>query len=263
MALDRRRPLARRVALETADWLLREMRTPEGGFASALDADSEGEEGKFYVWTPEQLREVLGERGRRLGGRLFEVTGHVRARHLGAAAARRPGRRRAVRRVRAALLAARARRVRPGRDDKVVAAWNGLAIAALAEAGALFDRPDLVEAARAAAVLLDEVHMDGGRLLRTSRDGRAGRNAGVLEDYADLAEGLIALYGVTGRGALVPAGRGRCWTPCSTGSPTARAGSSTPPTTPSGCSSARRTPPTTPPPPASSPRPGRCCPTRR
>ena len=81
-------------------------------------------------------------------------------------------------RVRSALLAARARRVRPGRDDKVVAAWNGLAIAALAETGALFDRPDLVEAAREAAALLDELHLDGDRLLRTSRDGRRGRQRG-------------------------------------------------------------------------------------
>lgn len=101
-------------------------------------------------------------------------------------------------RVRDRLLAARAQRVRPGRDDKIVAAWNGLAIAALAETGIVFERPDLVEAARAAAVLLEETHLDGGRLLRTSRDGRAGTNAGVLEDYADVAEGLLALYGATG-----------------------------------------------------------------
>ncbi|MGW2098556.1 hypothetical protein ACWCPX_12770, partial [Streptomyces olivaceoviridis] len=93
------------------------------------------------------------------------------------------------------------RRPAPGRDDKVVAAWNGLAIAALAETGACFDRPDLTEAAVAAADLLVRVHLDEhGRLARTSKDGRVGPNAGVLEDYADVAEGFLALASVTGEG---------------------------------------------------------------
>lgn len=192
--------LGRRVALETADWLLAEMRTPEGGFASALDADSEGVEGKFYAWTPEEIHEVLGEEDGAWAVALYEVTGTFEhgTSVLQLLSDPDPGDAERSARVRAELLAARARRVRPGRDDKVVAAWNGLAIAALAETGALFDRPDLVEAARAAAVLLDESHMDGDRLMRTSRDGRVGANAGVLEDYADLAEGLLTLYGVTG-----------------------------------------------------------------
>ncbi|GAA2861510.1 thioredoxin domain-containing protein [Streptosporangium fragile] len=190
--------LGRRIALETADWLLAEMRTPQGGFASALDADSEGVEGKFYVWTPEEIREVLGEEDGAWAVALFEVTGTFEHGTSVLQLLADPDDAERFARVRSALLAARARRVRPGRDDKVVAAWNGLTVAALAEAGALFDRPDLVEAARAAAVLLDEVHLDGDRLLRTSRDGRAGTNAGVLEDYADLAEGLLTLYGVTG-----------------------------------------------------------------
>ncbi|MGJ6961084.1 thioredoxin domain-containing protein [Streptosporangium sp. G11] len=192
--------LGRRVALETADWLLAEMRTPEGGFASALDADSEGVEGKFYAWTREELREVLGEEDGLWAIELFEVTGTFEhgTSVLQLLADPDPGDAERFARVRSALLAARAGRVRPGRDDKVVAAWNGLAVAALAETGALFERPDLVEAARAAAVLVDELHMDGDRLLRTSRDGRPGTNAGVLEDYGDLAEGLLALYGVTG-----------------------------------------------------------------
>ncbi|MFG1962840.1 thioredoxin domain-containing protein [Nonomuraea sp. NPDC049028] len=195
-----RAPLARRVALETAEWLLRELRTTEGGFASALDADSEGEEGRFYVWTPEQLREVLGEEDGDWATRLFEVRGTFEHGTSVLQLLTDPDADDAGRfdDVRARLLAARERRVRPGRDDKVVASWNGLAIAALAETGTVFDRPDLVAAARRAAELLEDVHMDGGRLLRTSRDGRAGRNAGVLEDYANLAEGLIALYGVTG-----------------------------------------------------------------
>ncbi|WP_329085991.1 thioredoxin domain-containing protein [Streptosporangium sp. NBC_01469] len=192
--------LGRRVALETADWLLAEMRTPEGGFASALDADSEGVEGKFYAWTREELREVLGEEDGLWAIELFEVTGTFEhgTSVLQLLADPDPGEAERFARVRSALLAARARRVRPGRDDKVVAAWNGLAVAALAETGALFERPDLVEAAREAAVLVDELHLDGDRLLRTSRDGRPGTNAGVLEDYGDLAEGLLALYGVTG-----------------------------------------------------------------
>ncbi|GAA3442263.1 thioredoxin domain-containing protein [Planomonospora venezuelensis] len=200
----------RRVALETASFLLAEMRTPEGGFASALDADSEGVEGRFYAWTVDELQELLGEDDGDWAAGVFEVTGAGTFEH-GASVLQLlsdPDDRERFERVRAALLTARSRRVRPGRDDKVVAAWNGLAVAALAEAGALFDRPDLVEAARAAAVLLDEVHVRGAggsgdgaggvRLLRTSRDGRAGGNAGVLEDYADLAEGLLALYAVTG-----------------------------------------------------------------
>ncbi|MDA0640622.1 MULTISPECIES: thioredoxin domain-containing protein [Nonomuraea] len=191
-------PLARRVALETAGWLLRELRTPEGGFASALDADSEGEEGRFYVWTPEQLREVLGPDDGDWAVRVFQVTGTFEHGTSVLQLPEEPDDPERLARVRERLLAARELRVRPERDDKVVASWTGLTIAALAETGVVFDRPDLVEAATAAAVLLDEVHVDGGRLLRTSRDGRAGRNAGVLEDYANLAEGLIALYGVTG-----------------------------------------------------------------
>ncbi len=103
--------------------------------------------------------------------------------------------------VKRRLLDARARRPAPGRDDKVVAAWNGLAVAALAETGAYFDRPDLTEAALGAADLLVRVHLDEhARLARTSKDGRAGANAGVLEDYADVAEGFLALASVTGEG---------------------------------------------------------------
>ncbi|TMR97598.1 thioredoxin domain-containing protein [Nonomuraea basaltis] len=190
--------LARRVALETADWLLREMRTPEGGFASALDADSEGVEGKFYVWAPEQLREVLGEDDGRWAAGLFEVTGTFEHGTSVLQLLRDPEDAERYASVRERLFAAREQRVRPGRDDKIVASWNGLAIAALADTGVAFERPDLVAAASAAAELLAGTHLVDGRLLRTSRDGRAGTNAGVLEDYANLAEGLISLYGVTG-----------------------------------------------------------------
>ncbi|WP_309056434.1 hypothetical protein, partial [Streptomyces sp.] len=202
--------LARRVALETADFMVRELRTAEGGFASALDADSDDGtgrhvEGAYYVWTPAQLTEALGEEDARFAARYFGVTEEGTFEE-GASVLRLPQDAGPVDADRIAsvkerLLAARARRPRPGRDDKVVAAWNGLAVAALAETGAFFDRPDLVERATEAADLLVRVHMgEGARLSRTSKDGRAGANAGVLEDYADVAEGFLTLAGVTGEG---------------------------------------------------------------
>ncbi|KOV91652.1 membrane protein [Streptomyces sp. NRRL B-1140] len=202
--------LARRVALETADFMVRELRTAEGGFASALDADSDDGtgrhvEGAYYVWTPEQLREVLGEADAELAVRHFGVTEEGTFEE-GASVLQLPVRdglvdAEKVASLRERLLAARSRRPAPGRDDKVVAAWNGLAIAALAETGAYFDRPDLVEAAVAAADLLVRLHLDEqARLTRTSKDGHAGANAGVLEDYADVAEGFLALASVTGEG---------------------------------------------------------------
>ncbi|MFD5232030.1 thioredoxin domain-containing protein [Streptomyces qaidamensis] len=202
--------LARRVALETADFMVRELRTNEGGFASALDADSDDGTGKhvegaYYVWTPEQLREVLGEQDADLAARHFGVTEEGTFEE-GASVLQLPVRdalsdAEKVASVRERLLAARSERPAPGRDDKVVAAWNGLAIAALAETGAYFDRPDLVEAAVAAADLLVRLHLDEqARLTRTSKDGHAGANAGVLEDYADVAEGFLALASVTGEG---------------------------------------------------------------
>ncbi|MDF0370382.1 thioredoxin domain-containing protein [[Kitasatospora] papulosa] len=205
--------LARRVALETADFMVRELRTAEGGFASALDADSEDAQGRhvegaFYVWTPAQLREVLGEDDAAFAAEYFGVTeegtfeeGSSVLRLVPAGEAEHADDER-IAGVRARLLAARELRPRPERDDKIVAAWNGLAIAALAETGAYFDRPDLVERATEAADLLVRVHMgDVARLCRTSKDGRAGDNSGVLEDYGDVAEGFLALASVTGEGA--------------------------------------------------------------
>ncbi len=131
--------LARRVAADTCTWMIDELRTAEGGFASALDADSEGEEGKFYAWTPGQLRDVLGESDARYAAEVFDVTGEGTFEHGKSVLQLRrdPAEPERFARIRATLLEARARRVRPGRDDKVVAAWNGLAIAALAEAGLL------------------------------------------------------------------------------------------------------------------------------
>ncbi|MGA5650654.1 thioredoxin domain-containing protein [Streptomyces seoulensis] len=202
--------LARRVALETADFLVSELRTEEGGFASALDADSDDGtgrhvEGAYYVWTPENLRALLGDADGDLAAEYFGVTGEGTFEH-GQSVLQLPQAERVfdaekIASVKERMLAERSRRPAPGRDDKVVAAWNGLAIAALAETGAYFDRPDLIEAAVAAADHLVRVHLDEhGHLTRTSRDGRAGANSGVLEDYADVAEGFLALASVTGEG---------------------------------------------------------------
>ncbi len=195
--------LAERVVRETAEFLLADLRTAEGGFASALDADSEGGEGVFYAWSPEQLADVLGEADGAWAASLLRVTAGGTFEHgLSTLQLRRdPDDAGRWERVRAALEAARAGRPRPGRDDKVVASWNGMAIAALAEAGALLGESTWVEAALAAADLLVGVHLGAhgdDRLCRTSRDGRPGDNDGVLDDYGSVAEGFLALYQVTG-----------------------------------------------------------------
>jgi uncharacterized protein YyaL (SSP411 family) len=193
----------RGVCEETLDWLLREMRGPEGGFYSALDADSEGEEGKFYVWTPEEILAVLETipaPERPDPDAIFAYYGVTEAGnfegknilHLadGAAAPAPAG----LDAARAALLAARAERVWPGLDDKRLCSWNALAIAALAEAGAVLGRPDYLEAAAACAeFVLGTMRDDDGRLLRTYKDGRAHLNA-YLEDHAFLVEALLSLY---------------------------------------------------------------------
>ena len=193
---------ARRVADETATFLIRDLGTPEGGFASALDADTEGVEGLTYVWTPGQLIEVLGADDGRWAAEQFEVTG-TGTFEPGTSTLQRlhePDDDVRLESVRARLMAARGRRPQPERDDKVVTAWNGLAIAALSEHGVLTGAEASVTAARRAAELLAGTHWVGGRLRRASRDGVAGRHAGVLEDYGDLAEGLQALHQATGEG---------------------------------------------------------------
>lgn len=198
-------PLPRRIALETADWMVAELRTGEGGFASALDADSEGEEGRFYVWTGPQLRQALGDADGTWAAELFGVTEEGTFEPGTSVLQLRadPDDAQRYARVRTRLREARAQRVPPARDDKVVTAWNGLAVAALAEAGALLDRPDLVERAREAARLVTGLHYERGRLVRTSLGGVAGTSVGVLEDYADLAEGLLTLHAVTGEAEWV------------------------------------------------------------
>jgi uncharacterized protein YyaL (SSP411 family) len=189
---------------DTLDWALREMRAPEGGFYSALDADSEGGEGSFYVWSPSELRAVLGEdapaaiawygvsadgnfpgeSGAEVGLNVLEARGPLPA----------PEQRE---RIRARLLEARERRPRPGLDDKRLTSWNALAVAAFADAGRVLERVDYLDAARACAVfILRKLRDEQGRLLRTYNDGQAKIGA-FLEDYAFLLEALIVLFEAT------------------------------------------------------------------
>src|SRR5690242_13627231 len=191
--------LARRVVVGTAEFLRRDLRTAEGGFASALDADADGVEGLTYVWSPDELAAVLGGDAAWAAG-LLGVTAAGTFEHGRSTLQLRddpddPAR---WEDVRSRLLAARAARPQPARDDKVVASWNGLAVAALAEAGALLERPEWLADAEAAANLLLDLHLVDGRLRRTSRNGEVGPHAGVLEDYANAADGLLALHQATG-----------------------------------------------------------------
>ena len=194
------RDLGRRVALETAEFLLTELHTAEDGFASALDADTEGVEGKYYVWTPAELKAVLGDGDGAWAAELLSVTEAGTFEHGSSTLQlrREPEDARRWAAVRRRLLGARAHRVYPARDDKVVAGWNGLTIAALAEIGVVLGQPDLVSAAQDAASLIWRLHWTGDRLLRVSRDGVAGTAAGVLEDYAGVAEGFLTLFQATG-----------------------------------------------------------------
>lgn len=205
-------------AARTLDYLLREMSTPEGAFASAQDADSPGGEGAFFTWTPDQLAEVLEpdkvaavrarfgvtEEGNFEGATILSVRSPMEdvARAidnadpvvvLGSALGK--------------LYAARATRPAPARDDKVIASWNGLAITAFAEAGRRLARPDYLAAAgRAAQFILDEMVVDG-RLMRTFSGGRA-RHLGQLDDHADLCHGLLSLYEATFDARWVEAAEG-------------------------------------------------------
>jgi uncharacterized protein YyaL (SSP411 family) len=192
--------LAVRVTEETVEFLLRDLRTDNGSFASALDADTEGVEGLTYVWTPAQLVEVLGPEGGEWAARVFAVTadGTFEAGTSVLQLPRDPDDWDRWSRIRGTLLAQRATRPQPGRDDKVVTAWNGLTITALAEAGAGLGRSEWVAAAADCARAVLGLHVVDGRLRRASLGTSVGESAGVLEDYACLATGLLALYQATG-----------------------------------------------------------------
>lgn len=202
-------PLARRVAAQTADFLLRDLSDGDL-FISSLDADADGTEGSTYVWTREQLRDVLGDDDGDWAATVFGVTTVGTFEH-GSSVLQLlddPDDADRLARIRDALLKVRARRVQPGRDGKVVTAWNGLAITALAEAGVALGRPDLVEAAHRCATTLLDLHLVDGRLRRVSLGGLVGESVGILEDYAALATGLLAVHQLTGSAELLAAAQG-------------------------------------------------------
>ncbi|MBA2522576.1 MAG: thioredoxin domain-containing protein [Solirubrobacterales bacterium] len=194
----------REVSAGVLDWVLREMRGPEGGFFSALDADSEGEEGRFYTWTPMEARTVLEDAGldhteaALLAYLGITAHGQLDGRSvlhlpLGVGAEPPPG----YAQARAALFSARESRIRPGLDDKRLTAWNALMAGVLAEAGAALEEPRYIDAAVSCVeFLLDAMRDDEGRLLRTYKGGRARLNA-YLEDHAYLLEALLDVYEAT------------------------------------------------------------------
>ena len=202
-------PLYRRITEETLDYVLREMTDTAGGFYSAQDADSEGVEGKFFVWTPDELRAALGpdaelvmgyygvtDRGNFEGANILNVPKHPEdyADERGVSEGELSE---AVQRARATLLEIREQRIHPLLDDKVLTGWNGLMLRSFAEAGAALNRADYLDAARSnAAFLLDSMRDENGRILRTWRNGQA-KLLGYLEDYACLADGLLALHEAT------------------------------------------------------------------
>ena len=199
-----------RVVRETLDYTLRDMTDAAGGFYSTEDADSEGVEGKFYVWKPDELREILGDEAARTFGRVYDVTDEGNFEHANILNlpetleqhAKTLGRElsdleKELADSRAKLFAAREKRIHPGKDDKVIVAWNGLMIDAMARAGAVLGEPRYIEAAeKAASFLLTTLRRDDGRLLHTWRNGQAKLDA-YLDDYANLAHGLVSLYEAT------------------------------------------------------------------
>ncbi len=204
-----RDPLAQRIVRETADFLLRDLGTEGGGFASSLDADADGVEGLTYAWTRGQLREVLGDDEGTAAAELLGVTEAGTFEH-GASTLQlpvEPSDRVWFDDVRRRLLVARAGRPQPGRDDKVVTSWNGLAIAALAGAGATFDRADWVAAAERCAGYVIDVHLVDGELRRASRLGKVGTARAVADDHGNLAEGLLVLHQTTGERRWLDAAR--------------------------------------------------------
>ena len=212
-------PLLAMRASETVDWLLREMVTEEGGFASSLDADSEGEEGKFYVWSFAEIEEVLGAdtsvQDARLFAEIYDVTregnfeGQNILNRINSLELRDAATEAGLAEMREKLLARRASRVRPGFDDKVLADWNGLMIAALAKAADTFDRPDWLAAAERAFAFVSTRMTSGVRLLHSYRAGEAKAPA-TATDYANMVKAALALANITGNVDYL--NRARAWT---------------------------------------------------
>ncbi|PKB72697.1 MAG: thioredoxin domain-containing protein [SAR202 cluster bacterium Io17-Chloro-G7] len=202
-------PMYRRITEETLDYILREMTDPQGGFYSAQDADSEGEEGKFFVWTPEEIQEVLGEKEGNLIGGYFGLTqaGNFEgktilnvpqeagsfAEELGLDLDQLEA---DIKRAKVSLREVREGRIHPLLDDKVLSSWNGLMLRAFAEAAAALNNEKYLAAAIANAEFLVDTMIPQGRLLRTYRGGQA-KLLGYLEDYSFVADGLLALYEAT------------------------------------------------------------------
>lgn len=199
-------PLYHRIAEETLDYVVREMTSPEGGFYSTQDADSEGEEGKFFLWTSAEVTRELAPKDARLFMHYYNVTDQgnfegkniLHMKQISHTIAEKSGitpeeLQASLKRSRETLFAIREQRVKPGRDEKILTSWNGLMLHSFAEAARYLKRPDYLQVAiKNATFLLSQLRQDG-RLLRTYKDGRAHLN-GYLEDYAFLADGLLALY---------------------------------------------------------------------
>jgi uncharacterized protein len=205
---ETKNPLYRQRIDETLGWVKREMLTPGGGFASSLDADSEHEEGKFYVWSAAEIDAVLGDRAA-LFKRFYDVTpegnweGRTILNRMNSPAPADADTERALALCRDLLFQARAPRVRPGWDDKVLADWNGLMISAMANAGLVFTRPDWVETAHAAFDFArKQMTAPDGRLLHSWRDGRM-RHPASVDDYANLCRAALTLLEATGDEGLL------------------------------------------------------------
>ena len=199
--------LYRERAHETVGWLAREMTRPEGGFSASLDADSEGEEGKFYVWSAEEIVEVLGRENAAFFAAHYDVSptgnfdGHnILNRLSGLPRSIEEEARLAV--LRPMLHEARSKRIRPGLDDKVLADWNGLMIAALTDAGAVMDEPAWIAMAKRAFAFVAETMGRGDRLGHSWRDGKL-IFPGLASDFAAMTKAALALYEVTGEGAYL------------------------------------------------------------
>jgi len=204
--------LFQRIAVETAEWVMREMQSPDGGYYSALDADSEGREGKFYVWSGEEIRQILSpeewdvvERRYGLqGAPNFEGRWHLNVRADKAALALRLERLEAdvasqLESARRKLFAAREKRVRPGRDEKILTAWNALMVKAMAHTGRLLARPDFIASAERALDFINAQLWRDGRLLATHKDGKSHLNA-YLDDHVFLMDALLELLQARWRG---------------------------------------------------------------
>jgi uncharacterized protein YyaL (SSP411 family) len=189
-----REPLFQRCAEETAGWLMREMQSPEGGYYSSLDADSEHEEGKFYVWDRDEVRALLSAEEYAAAAPHFGLEGppNFENRHWHLRVVQPGGGARVLENAKAKLLAAREKRVRPGRDEKVLTSWNALAARGMAHAGRVFGRPEWIASARRAVEFGRASMWRDGGLLATYKDGRAHLNA-YLDDYAFLIAALLEL----------------------------------------------------------------------